>query len=34
MEGADLPPVDQAGNRSTMERIAARIPGTTEYGAL
>jgi len=31
MQGANLSPPDQAGNHSTMERIAARIPGTTEY---
>ena len=31
MEGAHLPPLDQAGNQSTTERIAARIPGTTEF---
>ena len=32
MQAANLPPPpDQAANHSTMERVAARIPGTTEY---
>ena len=31
IQGAHPSPLDQAGTHTTMERIAAHIPGTTEY---